>query len=551
MSKMTGNQALSGMLKGYRVTHVFFMAAIFIRGLIEMERLGIKPVLAHSEKAAVYMADGYARVSHKPGICMAQSVGAANMAAGLQDPYLGVSPVIALTGVRPPSHKYRNSYQEINHVPLFEPVTKFNAEVNTVKELPFLLRQAFREATTGAPRPVHLDFAGISGEVITEAEADLDTTVEEQFSQYPAFRPQADSDRVLEAIKLISKSLKPVIVAGGGVASSRAQKEVATLAEKLSIPVAISLNGKDTILDNHPLAIGPVGSYSRKCANQIVTEADLVIFIGSHTGSQVTLDWRIPRPGTAVIQIDLDPSELGRNYPASICLLGDAKIVVQQLIDASEKTEPKKEWLQRVNQLFSDWRKETDTFCDSDVEPIRPERICRTIGTCLPPNAVVVADTGNAGIWTATTLPLTNPKQNYIRAAGSLGWAFPASLGAKCAAPDRPVICFTGDGGFWYHVAELETAARLGINTITVVNNNDSLGQVAGGYPFPGQFWRFSKVNFVALAEAMGCVGIRVTKPSDLKGALEQAFATNKPTVVDVISDSKVNPPPAWRQVQT
>jgi acetolactate synthase-1/2/3 large subunit len=538
---------LSEMLKGYGVTHVFFMAAIFIRGLIEMDRLGIRPVLAHSEKAAAYMADGYARVSHKPGICFAQSVGAANMAAGLQDPYLGVSPVIALTGTRPPSHKYKNSYQEVDHKPLFEPVTKFNAEVSTVRELPFLLRQAFREATTGAPRPVHLDFAGISGEVITEAEADLDTTVENQFSHYPAFRPHADHDMVLEAIRLIGKSLKPVIVAGGGVASSRAQKEVVALAEKLSIPVAISLNGKDTIPDNHPLAVGPVGSYSRKCANQVVAEADLVIFIGSHTGSQVTLDWRIPRPGTPVIQIDLDPSELGRNYPASVCLLGDAKAVVQQLVDVSKKAEPKKEWLQRVNQLLGDWRKETDTLCDSDIMPIRPERICKTIGVCLPPNAIVVADTGNAGIWTGTTLPMTNPQQNYIRAAGSLGWGFPASLGAKCAAPDRPVVCFTGDGGFWYHVAELETAARLGINTVTVVNNNDSLGQVAGGYPFPGQFWKFSKVDFAKLAEDMGCVGIRVTKPGDLKGAIEQALASNKPVVVDAVSDSKVNPPPTWR----
>ncbi len=551
MSKMNGNQALSQMLKGYGVSHVFFMAAIFARGLIEMDKLGIRPVLAHSEKAAAYMADGYARVSHKPGVCFAQSVGAANLAAGLQDPYLGVSPVIALTGTRPPSHKYKNSYQEIDHKPLYEPVTKFNAEVHTVRELPFLLRQAFREATTGAPRPVHLDFAGISGEVITEAEADLDITVENQFSQYPAFRPQADNNSVSEAVRLIVKSSKPVIVAGGGVASSRAQKEVVALAEKLSIPVAISLNGKDTIPDNHPLAIGPVGSYSRKCANQVVAEADLVIFIGSHTGSQVTLDWRIPRPGTAVIQIDLDPSELGRNYPASVCLLGDVKAVVQQLLGASTKVEPRKEWIQRVNQLLGEWRKETDTLCDSDIVPIRPERICKTIGVCLPGNAIVVADTGNAGIWTGTTLPITNPQQNYIRAAGSLGWGFPASLGAKCAAPDRPVICFTGDGGFWYHVAELETAARLGINTITVVNNNDSLGQVAGGYPFPGQFWKFSRVDFVKVAESMGCDGIRVTEPGDLKGAIDRALASNKPMVVDVVSDSKVNPPPAWRPPQS
>mgnify|MGYP001584889659 CR=1 FL=1 len=554
MAKMTGARFLAETLKGYGVTHIFFVPAVLGKALVEMEKVGIKRIVTHGEKAAAYMADGYARVTHRPGVCAAQSVGAANLAAGLQDPFLGLSPVIALTGRRKSLHRYRHAYQEIEHGPLFQAVTKWSVTVDTVEQLPLLLRQAFREATSGAPGPVHLDLQGYTGEVILDAEADLEVVVESRFSRYPAFRPEPDPEGVREAARALAQARRPVIVAGGGVTASEAQGEVRRLAEMLSIPVATSLNGKGAIPEDHPLSVGVVGSYSRWCANRVVAEADLVLFIGSHTGGQVTNEWRIPRPGTPVIQIDIDAAELGRNYTNQVALQGDAKVSLQRLVAALEPITQRPQWLQRAGTLVTECRTETAPLRNSESTPIRPERICKELSEWLPSDAVVVADTGHAGIWTGTMLDLKHPGQTYARAAGSLGWAFPASLGAKCAAPERPVVCFTGDGGFWYHIGELETAARRGINTVTVVNNNIALNQVIRGVQreygdqagSQGDIWKFTDVDFAQVAQSMGCYGIKVTRPGDLRGALEKALASNRPAVIDVRSDVAGIAPPAW-----
>jgi acetolactate synthase-1/2/3 large subunit len=546
MAKMTGSRYIAETLKGYGVTTIFFVPAILRGVLVEAEILGIKRVLCHSEKAAAYMADGYARASHGPGIAMAQSVGAANLAAGLQDAYLALSPVLAITGRLPPVYRYRHAYQEIDHWPLYEPVTKYNAFIDAVDQLPVMLRQAFREATSGAPGPVHLELLGFQGEMVADCEADLEVIIEESFRQYPAFRSEPAAELVDQAAKLIARAQRPVLVAGGGVAASKAGAEIVKLAEMLSMPVATSLNAKGSIPENHPLSVGVVGAYSRSCANQIVSEADLVLFVGSHTGGQVTHFWQVPRHGTAVIQIDIDPSAIGRNYPTQVALLGDAKVSIQRLIEALEPKTVDARWTARVSELVAQWRKELKPLFDSDASPIRPERLCKEICDFLPSDAVLVSDTGHAGIWTGAMVDLKTPDQRYLRCAGSLGWGFPAALGAKCAVPDRPVICFTGDGGFWYHLSELETALRCGINTVTVINNNHSLNQDKPGVDraYGGvtagnreEIWVFQDVDFSQIAQSMGCFGVRVERPGDIQNALEQALASGKPAVVDIASD--------------
>ena len=554
MPMMTGGRFLAETLKGYGVTHAFYVPTIVRRALVEMERVGVRRILTHGEKAAAYMADGYARAVRRPGVCLAQSVGAANLAAGLQDAYLGLSPVIAITGHRPPMQQYRHSYQEIEHVLPFEPVTKYNVVVDSAEQLPHLLRQAFREATTGAPGPVHLDLQGVQGDEVVDAEADLEIVVEEQFTRVPAFRPEPEGERVRDAARVLSEARRPVIVAGGGVTLSQASRELVELAEMLSIPVATSLNAKGAIPDDHPLSVGVVGSYSRWCANRVVAEADLVLFVGSHTGSQVTNDWEIPPVGTPVIQIDIDPSELGRSYPTRAALQGDAKVTLRRLIEALEPMGPRPQWGDRVRQLVGEWRAEAEPLLNSDASPIRPERICKELTEYLPSDALVVSDTGHSGIWTGTMLDLRSPEQSYIRCAGSLGWGLSASLGAKCAAPDRPVVCFTGDGGFWYHIAELETAARYGIGAVIVVNNNRSLNQEKRGdeRAYAGQpgnsdeMWQFTDVDFARVAQTMGCFGVRVERPAELRSALEAAFDSGRPAVVDVASDIEGIAPPAW-----
>ena len=552
MSKMTGAQCIAQMFKGYGVTTVFFVPAILKAALMEMEKVGIRRVLCHSEKAAAYMADGYARAAQRPGVAMAQSVGAANLASGLQDPYLAGSPVIALTGRWPSIRRYRQAYQEIDHHPLYEPVTKFNADVESVEDLPLLLRQAFRAATTGAPGPVHLDLLGFTGELIAEAEGDLEVIIEENFAHLPPFRPEPESGRVQQAAQLISQAQRPVLMAGGGVTFSQAGPEVVALAEKLSMPVVTSLNGKGVIPETHPLAVGVGGTYSRWCANQILTEADLVLFVGSHTGGQATHFWQVPKPGTPVIQIDVDPARLGLNYPNAVALQGDAKVTLQRLLEAVAPAPGVTPWSMYAQELVSQWRLEFEPHFTSNAVPIRPERICAELTRFLPEDAILVSDTGHAGIWSGTMIDLKYPTQSYLRCAGSLGWGLPAALGAKCAAPDRPVICFTGDGGFWYHLAELETAARCGINTITVVNNNRSLSQDRAGVDkvygndTTGNrqaMWVFQDLDLAKIAESMGCLGIRVEKPSAIQDALAQAMSAGRPTVIDIASDIEIVAP--------
>ena len=553
MPVMTGSRYFAEAMQAYGVSHVFFVPTIVTPALAEMESMSVTRVMAHTEKAAVYMADGYARASHRPGICMAQTIGAANLAAGLRDPYLACSPVIAITGGRFPETKHRYVYQEIDDYPLFEPLTKFNAQVDIPERLPDLLRQAFRSATTGCPAPVHLEIAGNFGQAV-EGEADLDAVFEPQFSRFPAVRPQAEPDQIREALRLLTAVQRPVIIAGGGVTSSLARAEVVELAETLGIPVATSLNAKGTIAENHPLSVGVVGLYSRECTNRVVAEADLVFYVGSRTGSQVTNIWQIPPKGTSVIQLDIAPEELGRNYPNVMSLCGDCKAVLRQLIERLEHRQPNQQWLDRASHLVRQWKSEVEALRNSDAVPLRPERICREVEASLPENAILVSDTGHSGIWTGTHVELHHPGQTYLRAAGSLGWGLPAALGAKCAQPDRPVICFTGDGGFYYHMAELETALRYGINVVIAVNNNHSLSQETeifaeayGGQQHTGlEMWQFREQNFARIAEAMGCFGVRVERPEEIRPALQRALTSDRPAVVDIVSDIDALAPAAW-----
>lgn len=554
MPTMTGARFLAETVHGYELTHVFFMPYIAPRALMEMEKLGIQRIQTHGEKAAAYMADAYARVKRGPSLCMAQSVGALNLAAGLQDAYLACSPVIAVTGRELESYQQRHAYQEVDHVNPFAAVTKSSAFVATPQQLPGYLRQAFRTATTGTPGPVHLELEGLSGQAVVDHEADLDVIIESTFAHVPPFRPEAELEAVIAALQLLTKAQRPVIVAGGGVTASGARAELIALAEKLSIPVATALNAKAMFPADHPLAVGVPGSYSRACANQILCEADLVFFIGSHTGGQVTNNYAIPPQGTPIIQLDINPAEIGRNYPIQVGLQGDARNTLRRMLDQAATAAPRTAWISRVQELVQNWKASVSAQVNADSVPMRPERLCRELAAYLPSDAILVSDTGHSGIWTGTLLDLQHPDQSFIRCAGSLGWGLPAAMGAKCAQPERPVLCFTGDGGIWYHIAELDTARKCGINTVTVVNNNHSLNQekhgveaIYGGQtPGSDQLWLFPDTDFAKVAESMGCFGITVNKPSELAGALDQAFAAGKPAVVDVKTALDGIAPRAW-----
>ena len=552
--QITGARFLAEALRGQGVDHVFFVDAILRRALIEFEALGIVRVMAHAEKAAAYMADGYARIGGRPGICMAQSVGAANLGAGLQDPFLARSPVIALTGRKTSFFQHRNAYQEIEHGPPFAATTKFAARVDEPAQLGPLLAQAFREATTGSPRPVHLDLAGLQGEAIETALFPALPVPEPRFVVAPAFRILPDAADIAAAAAAIDRAERPLIVCGWGAVQVGAQDAVRTLAEALDAPVATSLGGRSILPTGHRLALGVIGTYSAPYANRVAREADLVIYLGSGVGDQVTLDWTLHRPGTTAIQADIDPAELGRSLPGGHVILADPGLAAAALANAVAPRAATA-WSRHAAAARAAWQDEIAPLLASDDAPIRPERLCAELGHALPDDAILVSDTGYSAVWSGTLIDLPSPRQTYLRAAGSLGWSFPAAIGAKCAAPDRPVVVFCGDGGFQYHLAELETAVRKRIPVAVVINDNASFAQgraairrLYGNRPGdPDDINAFTRVDFAAVARAYGAEGIRVERPQDLAPALRAAIGAASVTVVDVVTDPVPRAPEAWR----
>ncbi len=551
---VNGAQWLAQALAGTGTTHVFFVESVMRRTLLELEDLGVTRVLAHSEKAAAYMADGYARISARPGVCMAQSVGAANLAAGLQDAWLGRSPVIALTGRKEPSFQHRNSYQEIPHAPLFAAVTKFSAPVDSTAELPRLFRHAWRAALSDTPRPTHLDFCGLQGDVIELGETCEPTVVDPEARRIPAHRPIADARDIERAAAALRAASRVAIVAGDGALASQAGPEVLALAEALAAPVATTLGARALIPSRHPLAAGVPGSYSAPPANRIVHGADLVLYIGCDTGDQVTLNWTVPSQATSIVQIDADPLDIARSYPNTIGVVGDPKATAARLAEAIGRPTRDRGFAEEAARIVADWRASMAPLAGDDREPIRVERLCAEITRALPADGILVADTGYSGIWTGTMIDFNGSGQTYLRAAGSLGWSFPAALGAKCAAPGRAVVCFTGDGGFYYHLAELESARRCGIAAVIVVKNNSGFGQnltgvrrIAGNRPGRGEaLVRFGPTDFTAVARSFGVRGLRVESPAELAPALAAALGAGEPVVVDVVTDLEPRAPEPW-----
>jgi acetolactate synthase-1/2/3 large subunit len=552
---ITGAEFFARSLAANGTTHVFFIDAVLRRTLIELGAIGVTRVLGHSEKAVAYMADGYARIAGRPAVCFAQSVGAANLASGLQDAYLANTPVVAFTGRKQPNMQHRNAYQEIPHQPMFSSVTKFSAFVESAADFPRLMRQAWREAMTGSPGPAHLDLNGLQADTI-ETGMVADAPVAEPAFQLsmPVHRPAPCDNDIERAAAALRAAKKVAIVAGTGAVQSQASKELLALAEALHAPVATSLGGRGVIPTRHRLSVGCAGNYAAPPTNKIVHAADLVLFVGCHTGDQVTHTWRVPAIDTPCVQIDIDPRELGRSYPNTLGLMGDPKATLAKLVDAIGKAPRDSGFGDWAAGVMSAWRQECAPALANGSTPIWPDRLCDEITRALPHDGILVADTGYSSIWSSSLIELNGEGQIYLRAAGSLGWSFPAALGAKCAAGDRKVICWSGDGAIYYHLTELETAKRRGIAIVLVINNNSGFGQ---GWPNiqrqqgnrPGDvrdLVLFGPTNFADVVRVFGLRGIRVEDPSQIQPALKDAMASDETVIVDVATDIDCRAPAPW-----
>lgn len=544
--KMMGYEYIAKTLEGQGIDHIFYVEAMLKYVLRDMKNA--KRVMAHSENAAAYMADGYARMSGKPGLMLSQAIGAGNTVGGVHEAWLANSPVIAITGKKPPVYQYRGAYQEADHKLMFEAITKFNADVTDTNQLPVVLRQCFRASVTGKPRPVHVDMTNHFGRVTEMGSVDKPVFLEPTYTKYPAFRPAAPEDLVAEAAAKIDAAERPIIVIGRGAAISGAGEAIEKLAARADIPMVTTPDGKTLINEDDARWTGIVGEYGLDCANHSVQESDLVIFIGTQTGDQTTLHWKVPAMETPVVQIDIDPIELGKNYPNCTGLPGDARTVVEQLAEAV-KENTHEEWTSLCAKRVKETLAKYEDLMNSDDTPIHTERLCKEISEALPDDAVLVSDTGYAAVWSATLLRMKK-SQKYIRAAGSLGWGLPGAMGVKCAT-DRPVVCFTGDAGLSYYISEYETAVRCGINFVTVINNNSCLLQIAPdmnqvyGDDIEGAKERYTypDIDYCGVAASYGCWTKKVEDPADIGPAIKEALACGRPAVIDVRTSADATVP--------
>ena len=556
---MNAGQIIGQTLKLYDLEYFFAFTGGDQDLWLGLRDAGIKYILPHSERSGVAMADAYSQITGKPSFTYGQfGPGAVICVAGVTDAYWGHSPVICLTSYMSTPSLYRYNYQEINdQQSLFAPITKWNALVPNISRLPDMLRTAIRMAVSGVPGPVHLD---IPADLTFFTEADLPDAqlyAEPEFKKFPTGRVAPQPHDIERVIKVIAEAKRPLLLAGGGVIVSEAWNELTQFAESLSIPVVTSSSGKASIAADHPLAVGAIGNYSRKTANEIAAKCDTYIAIGSNLGNHTTKTRRAPPPTVKVIHIDLDPGVLGTNYREEVSVVGDAKLALKAMIEAAEasglnkKACPWADWVKEVQSIAASWKAAfQEKAGDGGAEnAINPYFVMSALNKVLGPDDVLVADTGYMGAFGNTCFDIKTPGRKYVRCSGSLGWSLPASLGAQCAVKDKSrVVCLIGDGGIGYHIADMETAVRCGLPTLVVVMNNNSLAfeyhmQKIIYHDVVPEVNDFLNIDYGAVARAFGAYGEKVSKPEDVEGALRRALDSGRPAVVDLAIDKEVYAP--------
>jgi acetolactate synthase-1/2/3 large subunit len=547
--------AIAQEMQALGVEHFFLMTGRDNRLWIALEAAGIHQVLARSEAAAVYMADGYARLRGTPTFVYGPyGPGAANVAGGLAEPFWAGSPVVALVSAMRRSDRYRREYQELEQPALFASVTKWGIEASVATHVPRLVREAARHAITGAPGPVYL---GIPNDIFEEdlpgytGPSPLD-----QVFEVPFHRPAPTAADAEAVVRALASATRPIILAGGGIHQSGAHDALRQFAERLSIPVATSNSGKGSIAETHDLALGSVGRYSRNYANAAFKDADVVLAVGTALGGMVTDSYRLVTPGTRVIHVSIDPDVIGMNFPTELGLVADARTFLEAVLDASIRLEvlPSPAIVEHAANLAAEraaWHERRLGLAAQDGldgRAMRPEAIMAALDRRLADDAVLVADTGYSSAWAGALSEIKEAGRHFMRADGSLGWAFPAALGAQLAEPDRQVVCITGDGGFGYHIGDIETAIRHQLPVIVVILNNQTLAfeeHVQGMLynKVVPEVNEFVDVNYGAIARAFGASGFRVANVEDFERALAHGLRRSGPTIIDAVIDREAIAP--------
>jgi len=559
---MKAGRALLEMLKEYEVKYVFGLPGettipLYVEWYDFPE---ITHVMARDERSASFMADAYAKVSFKPGVCEGPSVGSTHLIPGVAEAYKASTPVIVFTTDIPLHLEKKNMLTGLDQTSLYKGITKETITVTKASEIPYVIRRAFRVATTSKPGPVHIR---LPMDVLEEEFGNPDIYVQKDFAKYPGHRPIAEIEKIKEALELLIRSEKPLIVCGQGVLYSQAWEEVIELAELLGIPVGTTMTGKGSMPETHPLSIGVVGARGgTSFSNKILKEADLVFYIGCNIDSAATGNWTLPSPeeGKKIIHLDISEAEAGNNYPTDVILIGDAKATLRAMLDlAKEKIEKRKyEEIPRIKEILKEaeeFRERLKGEMNSNEKPINPVRFIKELSEVIPSDHVIVTEPGVGAIHASAFYKVKKAGRSIIfnYSLGALGYAIPASIGAHYAKPESCIVALAGDGSFGFTAGELETISRVGGNINIILFNNQSFGWIRAAIRFeygPKYFaTEFKEVDYMKIAEGFGLEALKIEEPEDIRQVLKKAFSSEEPTFIEVKVDPEdkfVPPVPSW-----
>ena len=543
MAKMSGAQALLESLERQKVDTIFGILGGAILPVYDAlcGHKKIRHILARHEQCAAHEAEGFAKASGRVGVCMATSgPGATNLVTGIANAYMDSSPIVALTGQVPASGvntSYmigRDAFQEADIIGITTAVTKYSFQPRSIAEVPIAVNSAFYIASTGRPGPVLIDMpknvqAGI---------ADIEMTDKIAIGGYK-LNIEPDPAKISEASDLLAKAQTPIILCGGGVIISGASDEIVQLSDLLMAPVATTFMGKGAIPETHPLSLGSIGMHGNPAANRLMGEADVLLAVGTRFGDRATANLDTFASNAKIIHIEIDDAEINKNIEVNVPIVADAKIALKMLLAATSKKLRKGEgklWTKRVKEV----KEKLSPLMKDLPRDVVPKTLLFELRKLLPENGIITTEVGQNQMWSALYFKALKPR-TFISSGGlgTMGFGFPAAIGAKVACPDRPVVDIAGDGSFIMSEQELATSVTEDIPVIVIVLNNSVLGMVAQWqrtlYERRYMAINLGKVpDMVKLAEAYGAQGFRVNSIPEFQKAVKTALSSKVTTVIDV-----------------
>lgn len=513
---------------------------------------GIRHILTRHEQAAAYMADAYAKFTGKLGVCDGTGgPGATNLLTGIATSWTDGVPVLALTGQQPLEHLGKGAFQELDHVAIFSPLTKFSRRLLKPDKTIETILEAYRAATWGRPGPVHVDLPlDVQTQIISRRELER---LERGFLLPPRPKPSGNPEAVKDAALLLLEASRPLIIAGGGVhySGEGAWTQLRSLAEYLEVPVVTTFNGRGSFPEDHPLSAGRMGVYSPAYTSRLLSEADLILAVGCRFAALSTRRWSNINPESTLIHIDIDPNVIGRNYSTRVGIVGDAGTVLEAILEevkslGKPRATERGEWLRLLEEAKESWKRTSlHRRVYSNEKPIKPQRVCYEIRRFFNRETVFTLDAGNNKMWAATFLEVYEPR-TWIQSGcfGPMGYALPAAISCKLADNRRQVVAICGDGGFYMSLHELSTATQEGAPIIVCIFNDGALGTIKHLQlsRYGGRLVSVDLENpsFAKVAEAFNCRGIEVERPNQIKPALKEGVEANRegqPAVIDIHID--------------